>query len=1172
MAGEAEIGSVIARLKGDNSELRRTIRESQGDLRGVGDTASRVSRRATIAFAAIGAAAVAGFVAARKAYGELLDQFSQFDKLAKLRQQLGLSTETLSALGLGAKLAGSDLDSLATGLGVFSRKLLEAQEPTSRSARLVSDLGIQGRTTEESLARLADVIASLPDGQTKTAIAMEFLGRSGARLIPMLNRGSAGLREMRAEAERLGIVIDLTTAQSAEELNDDLERLSFLIDGFKQQLAISLLPTLERIVDRFEKWAEANRKVRDTLPELEVEPNFNLATGRVLGVTPSGKTVEFGPAVGALPRARPTVPLEPPSPSEIPSEVEPGGPEALLHRLMKPFGSPEFRPLERPPARSRPGETEPGGFSALPEPPESFASPLGLGPSGIATPPSPLPRRRVTEEDVRRALAAAEDPKIAFQGRLDLAEAELERRRTVLAVAQQELETAELVTREKSQLIPLLDNVEAAEKAVLQAEIDRLEVSRETPELLELQKTNAEAFAAAMKRISAEIEGIEAEMGMVGDRLRADLVAPAETFGDKLVESAERGERAISDFGGFAEGVFDDIARGIGEGTLGLERVAQSFVQSAILQGGRALTDRLFGQGGALNLGGTAGSQATGALGQIVKNQFGQRFGIPAGTSPATVGVGVDELGRIPASALQGAGGGAGAGIGAAGIAGIIIAAVTALIGGLEEIQRQNERANAKGRSLTSGEANRAFFTGSLDALGLGGLGRGLDKVLGPGVEATGALGDKIDAALFTGAGAIIGALLGGPLGSFLLSSTALLDKLNIVDTPSARKIAAKGFDQIFQAAGLPRPREFLGTHEIFRREQGVFGFQSREEAEAFLASLSGPDRDAAKLSGKTVKVPKPLEITEDVTTLAGIFERLGIEGELGGGRVDVDRGLQQTINALNLAEEDTRKLIETLGRTATGNNLHSALIQIQADLADGKLELKDHRNAVLDLVDIYLGSVKAIDTARLATVAFGEDGKLAIEALTRQLEDAQTAIVGGLGAAFDELLETGDSFQAGETLAEQFGAAFNARLKERLITEGILGGPEMTEALALFSQAAEALSAGDVPLFRSLIAEGGEIFQSARADAEAFFAQILPFLDEANFALGLPLINTPRGIIDQTGSGRPGTPLTVDGVFSPTIIVEMPTGEMFTTVQRNNTRFRMEGNTSQPASGIGVG
>ena len=194
------------------------------------------------------------------------------DDLSKSAQAVGVSVEALSALRFAGSLSGASVEEINTALVRLSTKLQDAAGGSKEAEATFKALGIAVsdgaggiRLTEEVLGDIAEEFAKYRDGAEKSAIAVDLFGRAGARLIPLLNNGRAGLAELRAEAERLGLVIDTETAKAAERFNDELERLGMSIDALKVRSFSPLISALADIAEGFRKGREANLGFIDSL-------------------------------------------------------------------------------------------------------------------------------------------------------------------------------------------------------------------------------------------------------------------------------------------------------------------------------------------------------------------------------------------------------------------------------------------------------------------------------------------------------------------------------------------------------------------------------------------------------------------------------------------------------------------------------------------------------------------------------------------------------------------------------------------------------------------------------------------------------------------------------------------------------------------------------------------
>lgn len=178
------------------------------------------------------------------------------DEMGKLSQRIGIGVEDLGRLSYAAKLADVSQESLTTGVRALSRSISEAAQGSKEFAGVYASLGVSVkdaagamRGTNAIILDVADAFARLEDGATKTALAQKLFGRSGTELIPLLNSGARGIKELGDEAERIGLVFREDAAKQAEIFNDSLTRMQGAITGVGRQIAVSMLPALSDIAD-----------------------------------------------------------------------------------------------------------------------------------------------------------------------------------------------------------------------------------------------------------------------------------------------------------------------------------------------------------------------------------------------------------------------------------------------------------------------------------------------------------------------------------------------------------------------------------------------------------------------------------------------------------------------------------------------------------------------------------------------------------------------------------------------------------------------------------------------------------------------------------------------------------------------------------------------------------
>ena len=173
------------------------------------------------------------------------------DAFGKLETQTGIAANTLQAYVNAGKLAGVEQATIEKGLRRLAQSMREADQGVATYKDAYDDLGISVRNTDgtlktnqQVLGEISDRFSQMEDGVTKTAIAMEIFGRSGAQMVNLLNDGKASLEEFNFE-------VSDNFAKNAEYFNDQMTALGIKLKGFSMQIADNLLPTLNNLAEMF---------------------------------------------------------------------------------------------------------------------------------------------------------------------------------------------------------------------------------------------------------------------------------------------------------------------------------------------------------------------------------------------------------------------------------------------------------------------------------------------------------------------------------------------------------------------------------------------------------------------------------------------------------------------------------------------------------------------------------------------------------------------------------------------------------------------------------------------------------------------------------------------------------------------------------------------------------
>lgn len=188
------------------------------------------------------------------------------DELAKLSARTGVTVEDLSRLQYAANLSGVSSQAMTTSIERLSRSMADAASGSGKAAESFQQLGVSVKNEDGTLKSQRDVLeeiaerfSGMEDGARKSALAQEILGRSGTQLIPLLNAGAKGIKDMADESDRLGNTISTRTAKSAEEFNDNITRLTTAMGGLARTIAGPVIESLAKFTTAmFDAWKQGD--------------------------------------------------------------------------------------------------------------------------------------------------------------------------------------------------------------------------------------------------------------------------------------------------------------------------------------------------------------------------------------------------------------------------------------------------------------------------------------------------------------------------------------------------------------------------------------------------------------------------------------------------------------------------------------------------------------------------------------------------------------------------------------------------------------------------------------------------------------------------------------------------------------------------------------------------
>lgn len=233
-----------------------------------------------------------------KKISELVEGTVEAASQAKnLALQLNISTDAVQELGYAANIADMSTGELTAGLRKLSVGLETVKSKGTGPAAdalqklHVSMKDLKGESLDQNLEVLADAFEKAGPKVNKMQVAIDLFGRSaGPKMLQLLDKGSAGIVELREEAHKMGVVLDEDAIEKADEFEESQKRMTATLTGLRNTVAIAVIPVITEMAKALQKWVMENREAIASTLKTVLEGI--VITFKVLG-TVLGETIKF---------------------------------------------------------------------------------------------------------------------------------------------------------------------------------------------------------------------------------------------------------------------------------------------------------------------------------------------------------------------------------------------------------------------------------------------------------------------------------------------------------------------------------------------------------------------------------------------------------------------------------------------------------------------------------------------------------------------------------------------------------------------------------------------------------------------------------------------------------------------------------------------------------------
>lgn len=193
------------------------------------------------------------------------------DVFQKMAIRTGVSTQALSEFAHVAELSGTNIQEVEKSLIRMQKVAYDASNGLTSAKDTFTALGISATDVNGNLKDSGQLFEEVLDGlrgienqAQRSAVAQEVFGKSGTKLLTIVNESADSVKRLREEARQLGITFDQKAADDAARFNDELDRFNKSIKGLSMELGKVLLPVISDLADRYVKFIKGARGLLET--------------------------------------------------------------------------------------------------------------------------------------------------------------------------------------------------------------------------------------------------------------------------------------------------------------------------------------------------------------------------------------------------------------------------------------------------------------------------------------------------------------------------------------------------------------------------------------------------------------------------------------------------------------------------------------------------------------------------------------------------------------------------------------------------------------------------------------------------------------------------------------------------------------------------------------------
>lgn len=193
----------------------------------------------------------------------------------------------------------NQIEGLNLQIADYTKKLGEAQTPLQKLGVATQDAAGKTRPFSDILLDVADKFKAMQNGPEKTALSMQLFGKQGKNLIPILNKGSDGIKDLEKQADALGLTLSGSNVEAVAKYTEAHKKMKDAQTAFTLAVGQEALPMYQKLADAqvwlTEKYKELPGGVQQAATAVVAFGGPVLtATGSIVAFASNLTSIDFG--------------------------------------------------------------------------------------------------------------------------------------------------------------------------------------------------------------------------------------------------------------------------------------------------------------------------------------------------------------------------------------------------------------------------------------------------------------------------------------------------------------------------------------------------------------------------------------------------------------------------------------------------------------------------------------------------------------------------------------------------------------------------------------------------------------------------------------------------------------------------------------------------------------